>query len=145
MQEALGLEKRDALIGPNTKAMLNRSCGITLNTTTTQRPTTTTVATNTTTNSGRGTQLCPVNQLLTQNLKTGARNGQYHPYTQAIVTQADILQGHLNRLGFGIIKEDGILGPNSTNSIKALQRSLNTKADGIVGPLTRAKINYSCE
>ncbi len=87
---------------------------------------------------------CPLNQILTQNLKAGARNGRYHPYTQAIVTEVKILQAHMNRLGFKSGAEDGILGPITDGAIKRMQTFLGTKADGYVGPLTRALINKSC-
>lgn len=89
--------------------------------------------------------LCPAGQLLNQNLKTGARNGRYHSYTKAIVTEAGILQGHLNRLGFNAGKIDGILGPITEGAIKRMQTFLDTKADGYVGPITRNFLNSSCK
>lgn len=88
--------------------------------------------------------LCPAHLLLTQNLRTGARNGRYHSYTKAVVTQANILQSHLNRLGFNSGKVDGILGPITDGAIKRMQIYLGTKADGYVGPITRDLINKSC-
>lgn len=87
---------------------------------------------------------CPADQLLTQNLRTGARNGRFHPYTGGIVTQANILQAHLNRLGFNSGPVDGILGPISDGAIKRMQTFLGTKADGFVGPITRGLLNASC-
>lgn len=87
---------------------------------------------------------CPTLDLLTQNLKTGARNGKYHPYTGGVVTQAHVLQKHLNRLGFSSGKEDGILGRVSESAIKRMQTFLGTKADGLIGPITRGLINNSC-
>lgn len=87
---------------------------------------------------------CPADQLLTQNLKTGARNGRYNSYTGTIVTQANILQAHLNRLGFNAGPVDGILGPISDGAIKRMQTFLGTKADGYVGPITRGLLNNSC-
>jgi hypothetical protein len=51
----------------------------------------------------------------------------------------------LNRLGFSSGKEDGKLGPISTGAIMRMQTSLGTKPDGVVGPLTRAVLNNSCE
>lgn len=87
---------------------------------------------------------CPANQILTQNLKSGARNGKYNTYTKAIVTEAHVLQAHLNRLGFSSGKEDGILGRISDGAIKRMQTFLGTKADGFVGPITRGLINNSC-
>ena len=77
-------------------------------------------------------------------MKTDARDGKYHSKTKAIVKEAHILQGHLNRLGFSSGKEDGILGPISDGAIKRMQIFLKTKADGMVGPITRGLINKSC-
>lgn len=90
------------------------------------------------------TKTCPANQLLTQNLKSGSRNGTYNSYTKGIVKEAHILQAHLNRLGFSSGKEDGILGKLSDGAIKRMQTFLKTKADGYVGPVTRGLINNSC-
>jgi hypothetical protein len=88
---------------------------------------------------------CPADKVLTQNLRSGSRNGKYNSYTKGIVTEAHILQAHLNRLGFSSGKEDGILGPKSDNAIKKLQKSLGTLQDGKVGPQTRGLINNSCK
>ena len=88
---------------------------------------------------------CPAELQLTQNLRSGAYNGRYHSYTRGIVSQAHILQKHLNRLGFSSGKEDGKLGPISTGAIRRMQLSLGTKPDGIVGPNTRAVLNKSCQ
>lgn len=92
-----------------------------------------------------GQYACPENTLLTQNLSTGGYNGRYHAYTKGTVTEAHLLQGHLNRLGFSAGIEDGKLGKNSDAAIKRMQRSFGlTQIDGKVGPNTRAKINNSC-
>ena len=88
--------------------------------------------------------VCSISQILTQNLKAPSRNGVYNSYTKGIVMEAKKLQTHLNRLGFASGKEDGILGPISDGAIKRMQTFLGTKADGFVGPLTRALINNSC-
>ncbi len=87
---------------------------------------------------------CPADKVLTQNLRSGARNGKYDSYTKAIVKEAKILQAHLNRLGFSSGAEDGILGPKSDSAIKKLQKFLGTLQDGKVGPQTRGLINNSC-
>ena len=87
---------------------------------------------------------CPTDQLLTQNLKTGARNGKYNSYTKAVVTEAKILQTHMNRLGFSAGPVDGILGKLTDAAIKRMQKYLGTYQDGMVGPLTRGLINNSC-
>lgn len=98
-----------------------------------------------TTTSSLPTNTCSVSQILTQNLKSGSRNGTYNSYTKGIVKEAALLQAHLNRLGFSSGKEDGILGKISDGAIKRMQTSLNTKPDGYVGPNTRAVINASCK
>jgi hypothetical protein len=87
---------------------------------------------------------CPADQVLSQNLRSGSRNGRYHPYTKAIVAEADRLQAHLNRLGFNSGPVDGILGPISDGAIKRMQTYLGTFADGYVGPITRGLLNKSC-
>ena len=87
---------------------------------------------------------CPADQILTQNMKAGARNGVYHQYTKAIVKEVKILQGHMNRLGFKSGPVDGILGKITDSAIKRMQVFLGTKADGFIGPVTRGLINKSC-
>lgn len=89
--------------------------------------------------------LCPSSYILTQNLRTGARNGQFNNYTGAIVNEVKILQSHMNRLGFASGKEDGILGPITDGAIKRMQIFLGTVPDGMVGPITRSLINNSCD
>ncbi len=88
--------------------------------------------------------VCTATQTLTQNLRAPSRNGVYNSYTQGIVSEAKILQAHLNRLGFNSGPEDGILGPLSTGAIKRMQMYLKTTPDGYVGPITRELINNSC-
>jgi peptidoglycan hydrolase-like protein with peptidoglycan-binding domain len=88
---------------------------------------------------------CPASEQITQNLRSGAYNGNYHSYTRGTVTQAHLLQRHLNRLGFSSGYEDGKLGPISTGAIQRMQSFLGEKPDGIVGPLTRFSLNNSCE
>ena len=88
--------------------------------------------------------ICPADQILTQNLRSGSRNGRFNAYTGAVVTQANILQAHLNRLGFNSGPVDGILGRLTDGAIKRMQTFLGTKADGFVGPITRGLINKSC-
>lgn len=87
---------------------------------------------------------CPVDQLLSQNLKSGSRNGRYNKYTGGIVKEAKILQSHMNRLGFSAGPIDGILGKLTDAAIKRMQKYLGTYQDGMVGPLTRNLINNSC-
>jgi hypothetical protein len=88
--------------------------------------------------------LCPADQILTQNMRAGARNGVYHAYTKAIVTEVKILQAHMNRLGFNSGPVDGILGPITDGAIKRMQEYLGTYKDGMVGPITRGLLNTSC-
>ncbi len=87
---------------------------------------------------------CPADQILTQNLKSGARNGKYHSYTKGIVKEVKILQAHMNRFGFNSGPVDGVLGKLTDGAIKRMQKFLNTKQDGLVGPVTRELINNSC-
>jgi peptidoglycan hydrolase-like protein with peptidoglycan-binding domain len=61
-----------------------------------------------------------------------------------VVTDVKTLQTHLNRLGFGPVSIDGILGIKSDSAIKKLQTSLGVKADGFIGAKTREVINNSC-
>jgi len=110
----------------------------------TEEPTTTSTTTATSTTELSESNTCSLEQTLTQNLKAPSRNGTYNSYTNDIVTEAHILQAHLNRLGFNSGPEDGILGPISTGAIKRMQTFLGTDPDGYVGPLTRAFINESC-
>jgi hypothetical protein len=88
--------------------------------------------------------LCPVDQIITQNLRAPSRNGVYNSYTGGIVLEINILQTHLNRLGFNSGPVDGIAGPLTDGAIKRMQTVLGTPADGYVGPLTRALLNTSC-
>ncbi len=98
-------------------------------------------------NLGGGHQ-CSADLILHQNLRAPrygyVRDGYYDWYTKGIVTEAHILQEHLNRLGFNAGPVDGIIGPKTRGAILRLQNYLGTKADGYVGPITRRLINYSC-
>lgn len=87
---------------------------------------------------------CPADQIITQNLRAPSRNGVYNSYTGGIVTEINILQEHLNRLGFNAGPVDGIAGPLTDGAIKRMQTFLKTTPDGYVGPITRAAINGSC-
>ena len=90
------------------------------------------------------TGTCPAELIITQNMRSGARNGKYHTYTKAVVKEVKILQKHMNRLGFASGLEDGILGPITDGAIKRMQKFLGTYQDGMVGPITRSLINNSC-
>jgi peptidoglycan hydrolase-like protein with peptidoglycan-binding domain len=50
------------------------------------------------------------------------------------------LQEMLNSLGFNCGAADGIFGPKTQAAVKAFQKKYGLVADGIVGPLTWAKI-----
>ena len=89
-------------------------------------------------------ELCAANMILSQNLTAPSRDGQYGTYTKATVTEAKILQAHMNRLGFESGPEDGIIGPITLGAIKRMQTFLGTIPDGLVGPITRGLINNSC-
>ena len=88
--------------------------------------------------------VCPTEMSLSQNLTAPSRDGQYGNYTKEIVTEAKILQAHMNRLGFESGPEDGIIGPLTLGAIKRMQIFLGTSPDGLVGPITRGLINNSC-
>ncbi len=102
------------------------------------------LAWNPTTESNDKQKACPADQILTQNLKSGARNGFYNSYTKAVVKEVKILQSHMNRLGFNAGPVDGMLGKLTDGAIKRMQKFLGTSQDGLVGPKTRALINNSC-
>lgn len=88
---------------------------------------------------------CATSQILTQDLKAFSQNGRYSNYTKAIVTEAKVLQEHLNRLGFQSGPVDGIIGRITDGAIKRLQVYLGTIPDGFVGPVTRNLLNNSCK
>ncbi|MSO37641.1 MAG: hypothetical protein EXQ69_05235 [Acidimicrobiia bacterium] len=46
------------------------------------------------------------------------------------------LQHQLNRLGFDAGREDGILGPETTEALRQYQRASSLEVDGIAGPTT---------
>ncbi len=88
---------------------------------------------------------CSTEQIITQNMQAGDRNGKYSSWQKGTITEVKKLQAHMNRLGFSAGAEDGILGPNTDEAIKRMQKFLGTYQDGKVGPLTRELINNSCE
>ncbi|SFM43353.1 Putative peptidoglycan binding domain-containing protein [Gracilibacillus orientalis] len=58
-------------------------------------------------------------------------------------TQVRNLQRELLKLGFNLNKygADGVFGNETESAVKAFQRSEGIKVDGIVGPVTRARLN----
>ncbi len=50
------------------------------------------------------------------------------------------LQGQLNKKGYNCGNVDGIFGPGTLKAVKAFQTGKNLEPDGIVGPLTWAKL-----
>ena len=46
------------------------------------------------------------------------------------------LQARLNEIGFGILVEDGILGPATASAVRLYQASVQLAVDGVAGPLT---------
>ena len=105
-----------------------------------------------------GGEQCPTDQIVTDNMKQGDRNGKYSTYNQGTITQVDLLQTHMNRIladeygnqASGPI--DGIFGPLTKRGVERLQNRLNQLLpnmkplvlDGIVGPFTKEAINMSC-
>ena len=92
-----------------------------------------------------GGNVCPANLTITENLRSGDRNGKYSSWAKKTITEAKILQKQMNRLGFNAGEIDGILGKNSDASIKRMQKYLGTYQDGLVGPITRSLLNNSCD
>ncbi len=91
-----------------------------------------------------GGQKCTQNQILTQNLRIGDRDGKYSDWEKEIITDIKILQKHLTRLDFYKGSLNGILGPLTQQAIKEMQKFLGTYQDGIIGPITRGLLNNSC-
>ena len=50
------------------------------------------------------------------------------------------VQARLTELGFDPGKADGVYGPKSSAGVTAFQAARKIEADGIVGPVTRAKL-----
>jgi len=48
-------------------------------------------------------------------------------------------------LGFNPGPIDGMSGPMTINAIKAAQAFFKIESDGLVGPITRARLNESCK
>ncbi len=105
-----------------------------------------------------GSGQCPANLIVTQNLKQGAVDGQYHPYTGETVDEVALVQSHINSILANYFNQaagfvDGYFGPQTKQGVQRLQQTLQDEqganlgpagADGIVGPMTRAAINGSC-
>jgi peptidoglycan hydrolase-like protein with peptidoglycan-binding domain len=106
-----------------------------------------------------GAGVCPIDQQVTQNLKQGAVDGRTHAYTQGVVKDVALVQAHINRILAGYFNEaagpvDGWFGPMTKQGVQRLQAALRDQqgadlgpagTDGVVGPMTRAAINGSCE
>ena len=62
------------------------------------------------------------------------------------VTELTGVQARLNNLGYNTGPVDGVQGPRTTDAIKQFQEKFQLKVDGIVGPVTRAKLTevYGC-
>ena len=83
----------------------------------------------------------------------GDKNKEDYPYGKASETSGNIKQGAkgnavkaiqyaLNKLGYGnsgTSSVDGIFGPNTTKAVKAFQKAMGIKPDGIIGTNTREK------
>ena len=108
--------------------------------------------------SALGSGQCPANLIVTQNLRQGARDGQYHSYTGGTVEEVALVQQHINRIFAAYFAQaagpvDGIYGPLTEQGVVRLQETLQDEqgadlgpggTDGIVGPMTRDAINGSC-
>lgn len=82
-----------------------------------------------------------------------SQSGESYPYGKASETSGNIKQGAkgnavkaiqyaLNKLGYGnsgTSSVDGIFGSNTTKAVKAFQKAMGIKQDGIVGKNTREK------
>lgn len=105
-----------------------------------------------------GSGACPLELTLTQNLKSGAHDGEYLKYNGGVVTQVAILQRQINRILAAKYNQaagpiDGRFGPLTKLGVirlqlalvEALHADLGPKGpDGVVGAYTRAAINNSC-
>jgi len=105
-----------------------------------------------------GSGACPLDLTLTQNLKSGAHDGEYLKYNGGIVTQVNILQKQINRILAASYNQaagpiDGRFGPLTKLGVQRLQLALvdilhadlgPKGADGVIGFYTRAAINNSC-
>jgi hypothetical protein len=105
-----------------------------------------------------GSGVCPLELTLTQNLKSGAHDGEYLKYNGGVVTQVAILQRQINRILAAKYNQaagpiDGRFGPLTKLGVirlqlalvEALHADLGPKGpDGVVGAYTRAAINNSC-
>lgn len=83
----------------------------------------------------------------------GAQPAETYPYGKASETSGNIKQGAkgnavkaiqyaLNKLGYGnsgTSSVDGVFGSNTTKAVKAFQKAMDIKQDGIVGNRTREK------
>lgn len=67
-------------------------------------------------------------------MKLGSRQGEVSK-----------LQQTLNSLGFNVGPVDGWFGNLTNSGVKAFQASQNIDDDGIVGPITRSKLNQYCK
>lgn len=105
-----------------------------------------------------GSGACPLNLTLTQNLKSGAHDGEYLKYNGGVVTQVAILQKQINRILAASYHDaagpiDGRFGPRTKLGVQRLQLALvdilganlgPKGADGVIGFYTRGAINNSC-
>jgi hypothetical protein len=110
-------------------------------------------------NSSEETNTCPISQILTQNMKIGAIDGQFHNYTGETVTEVALLQQYINEILADAYAQaagpvDGIFGVLTKQGVERMQQALLERygqdlgsygIDGIVGPFTRAAINGWCE
>jgi len=101
---------------------------------------------------------CSEDTQVKNNLRNGARDGQFDTFSDEIVSDVALLQDHINRL---LVEKygdqaagpvDGIFGPMTKLGVQRLQQVLNETLfnqaplviDGIVGKHTKNAINMSC-
>lgn len=76
-------------------------------------------------------------------VESGFRPGDRLLYLRQPMLRGDDvqdLQHRLNALGFDAGREDGILGPETEDAIRAFQRNAGLAPDGVCGPGTRAAL-----
>ena len=112
---------RDGVVGPATRAKLN---SITPAKSKPQDP----KPESQDSDSSRANNIPPV----TQTLRRGSKG-----------TQVKYLQQKLNALGFNVGGVDGSFGPKTLAGVRAFQKANGLAVDGVVGPATRGKVEFS--
>jgi len=135
LQKFLGT-RQDGYVGPKTRALLNNSCG---------KKNNDIEDNNKKSNIEFIGKVCKKDLILSQNLRQGDKDGKYSYREKRKISDVHLLQEHLNRLGFGSLKVDGVFGDKLRNVVLDLQREFSLITDGEIGPQTRLFINNSCK